>query len=170
MDAIVSVTSDWGIGLNGELPVRNRWDMRKFRELTEGGTIICGRTTFESFPHGALSNRLNIVVTRDGSYVADGAITASCIDDAILMASNAEYGNGRIWVVGGGSIYWQMLPLCDEAYVTMHYTIPESDTFFPNLDEDPHWMVIERQGPMETEDGVAFEFRRYRKAPIGTPL
>lgn len=163
MDAIVSVTGDWGIGYRGRLLVPNHQDMRRFRELTEGGTVICGRTTFGSFPNGALPNRLNIIISGDSSLRAEGALVTSSVQDAVQMAEREAYGNGRIWVIGGASIYRQMLPLCRDAYVTKHGIVTDADTFFPNLDDDPEWHVAEEQGGGVTSDGVPFRFLRYSR-------
>ncbi|MBR3318223.1 MAG: dihydrofolate reductase [Atopobiaceae bacterium] len=83
MNAIVSVTRDWGIGRNGGLVVRNRADMRFFRETTMGGTVVCGRTTFESFPGGALKGRRNVVLSRNPTFMAQGAEVVASVDDAL---------------------------------------------------------------------------------------
>ena len=90
MNAIVSVTRDWGIGRNGGLVVRNRADMRFFRETTMGGTVVCGRTTFESFPGGALKGRRNVVLSRNPAYAAQGAEVVATVDDALRMIAGDE--------------------------------------------------------------------------------
>lgn len=165
MDAIVSVTGDWGIGYEGRLLVSNRQDMLRFKELTTGGIVICGKRTFESFPGGALPERLNVVITRDEGFcpASGDVIVARGIDEAVRVSQSVGFGNGKVWVIGGESIYRQMLPLCDDAYVTKNDTVVKADTFFPNLDEHPDWRLVDEQEGGMTQGGIRFKFLRYRR-------
>ena len=162
MNAIVAVTADWGIGFRGGLLVRNPHDMRHFRKATVGGTVICGKTTFESFPHGALPNRRNVVLSTDSSFVGEerGAEVVRSIDEAI--AAVAGESPDSVWVIGGESVYRQMLPLCDEVWVTFHDVVLPADTWFPNLDERPDWLLMRlAEEGTRTDDGIPYEFRTY---------
>ena len=164
MRAIVAVTADWGIGFRGGLLVRNPQDMRHFRKATVGGTVICGQTTFESFPHGALPNRRNIVLSTDPSFVGEerGAEVVRSIDEAIVAV--ASESPDSVWVIGGESVYRQLLPLCDEAWVTFHDVRLPADTWFPNLDEHPDWAFSRlADAGSTTDDGVPYEFRTYER-------
>ena len=162
MNAIVSVTSNWGIGLEGNLLVRNRVDMSYFKNKTMGGTVICGQTTFESFPGGALEGRRNVVLSLDPSFDAPGAEVYASVDDALNAVSNED--QGTVWVIGGESIYRQLLPYCDCALITKNDVVMEADAFFPNLDDDPSWRVEDVQEGGVTKSGIPFEFVTYVRA------
>lgn len=162
MRAIVSVTQDWGIGYRGGLAMRNREDMRRFRELTLGGAVICGARTLEGFPGGRpLPGRLNVVLSHDGSLLIDGAVVAHGVDEALAAMEGID--PGCVWLIGGGSVYRAMLGLCDEALVTFHHASPPVDTLFPDLDADPGWRLVEVQDGGVTQDGVRYEYRTYRQ-------
>ena len=166
MNAIVSVTSNWGIGNKGALIVRNRDDMLRFKELTMGCTVLMGRTTFESFPVGPLKGRRNIVVTHDPTYERqhEGIECASDLPQALQMVANEQ--PDRVWLIGGESLYRALLPYCERAYVTRNDTQVEADAFFPDLDEDEEWF-IEEQGPSGvTAAGIPYEFLVYRNRSV----
>ena len=158
--AIVAVCDDWGIGKNGDMLVRNREDMRSFVRRTKGQTVLMGRKTLESFPGAKpLTDRRNIVVSRDKSYAPEGVEMARSIDEGIELA-----GKDEVWVIGGGQVYESLLPRCSEAIVTKNHCLREADTFFPNLDEDPSWNVENIEDGGVTASGVPFEFVTYRRA------
>ena len=159
MELIVAVYDDWGIGKDGTQPVALSADRKFFRETTRGAAVIVGRRTVEDFPgQKPLPGRENIMLTRT-KRAYPGFTMAASPEDAAHLASSAE----RAMVIGGGSIYRQMLPDCDRAYITKVHTTIESDTFFPNLDEDPQWKLAEvlMQGE---EDGIAYEMCLYERA------
>lgn len=158
MELIVAVYSDWGIGRDGTQPVALSADRKFFRETTRGAAVIAGRRTVEDFPgQKPLPGRANYLLTR-GSKEYPGFISCHSPEEALALTKDAE----RVFVIGGGSIYRQMLPYCDTAYVTKLGACPESDTFFPNLDEDPDWVreAVLRQGE---EDGISYEMCLYRR-------
>lgn len=163
MRAIVAVTADWGIGCEGHLLVRNPHDMRCFREATTGGAVICGQATFESLPGGALPRRRNIILSTDPSFAdkGRGIEVARNIDEAV--AAVADTPSDNVWVIGGASVYRQMLPLCDEAWVTFHDVTRPADTWFPNLDESRNWIRTHVEEGGITADGIPYEFRRYER-------
>ena len=133
LSAIVAVCDDWGIGLNGDMIVENRADMRHFVRLTKGHTVIMGRKTLESFPGGRpLKDRRNIVLTRDPEFTRDGVAVAHAVDEALALLDADE----EAWVVGGAEVYRQFLPHCTCVVVTKNHCVRAADTFFPNLDED----------------------------------
>lgn len=166
MDAIVSVTSDWAIGNEGRLIVRNRADMRRFVRLTTGGTVLMGRATFESFPSGPLKGRRNVVVTRDRAYAGahKGIECAASLDEALELVSQDEPDS--VWLIGGESLYRALLPHCRRAHVTRNRTVVPADAFFPNLDEDPAWALDEVEEGGITDEGVEFDFATYRNVGI----
>lgn len=170
MNIIVAVNSDWGIGLNGTQSIVISEDRRRFKALTDGGTVITGRRTFDDF-FGLLPNRKNIILTRDKQYKVDGAVVKHSIDD-VLAEIDAD-SSEKVFILGGESVYKAFLPLCGFAYVTKIDAAPPSDTFFPNLDELREWAIIE-QGQInehriytkEQADIVHYSFILYKNSSI----
>ena len=162
MNAIVSVTSDWGIGCDGGLIVPNREDMRRFVRLTSGGTVLMGRVTFESFPHGPLKNRRNVVVTRQAGYgdTHPGIECAATLEKALELVGSDDPQS--VWLIGGERLYAALLKDCARCYVTRNHVHVEADTFFPNLDEDDHWELARVEEGGVTDEGIAFDFATYR--------
>lgn len=150
MELIVAVYDDWGIGADGTQPIALSADRKFFRETTRGCMVIAGRRTIEDFPgKKPLPGRVNVALTRSGAELP-GFLVCGSPEEAAELASGAE----RAMVIGGGSIYRQMLPLCDRAYITKVHCTPKSDTFFPNLDEDPDWELAQiLQSGKENEIG-----------------
>lgn len=161
MDIIVAVDEKWGIGKDGDLLQRISADMKYFRTKTTGNVLVMGRKTLESFPNKKpLSNRVNIVLTTNKNYEAEGVVL--CHDLAELPEILKEYGEKQIFVAGGGTIYEQLLPQCEKAYVTKIYHTYPADTVFPNLDENPAWELAEK-GEIQEENGIKFSFDVYKK-------
>lgn len=170
MDAIVSVTRDWAIGRDGSLLVRNREDMRRFVALTTGGTVLMGRKTYESFPKGPLRGRRNVILTHSASYrpprvpekLPEGTSVevVRSLDDALATTA----GDPSVWLIGGESVYWALLPRCERCHVTRNdVSVPDADAFFPDLDADPSWVVESADGGGTTPAGIPFEFVTYRR-------
>ena len=158
MELIVAVYEDWGIGRDGTQPVALSADRKFFRETTRGATVIVGRRTVEDFPgKKPLPGRRNIVLTRQTPDLPGFCICKSS-EEAVALAREDE----RVMVIGGGSIYRQMLPLCQKAYVTKVHCKVDSDTFFPNLDEAPEWELQEVLQKGE-ENGITYEMCLYTK-------
>lgn len=158
MELIVAVYDDWGIGKDGTQPVALSADRKFFRETTRGATVIVGRKTLADFPGGRpLPNRVNVVLTRQNIEI-DGVVICHSPEEAAKLAQNAD----RAIVIGGGSVYKQMLPFCDTAYITKVHATPESDTFFPNLDEDTQWKLEEILQSGE-ENGIAYKMCLYKR-------
>lgn len=158
MELIVAVYDDWGIGKDGTQPVALSADRKFFRETTRGAMVIVGRKTLADFPGGRpLPNRVNVVLTR-GSVDTEGVVVCHSPEEAAELAKTAP----RAMVIGGGSIYRQMLPMCDTAYITKVHTTPESDTFFHNLDQDPQWKLTEVLQSGE-ENGIGYEMCLYKR-------
>lgn len=158
MKLIVAVYADWGIGKGGTQPVALSADRKFFRETTRGATVIVGRRTTEDFPgQKPLPGRKNIVLSRSGKEIP-GFVLCDSPENAVKMTENDE----NVFVIGGGSIYRQLLPYCNTAYVTKLDIAPESDTFFPNLDTDPAWRLAEILQSGE-EDGILYQMCRYER-------
>ncbi len=139
MNLIVAVDKNWAIGKDNRLMWSIPADMKYFREMTKGNIVIMGRKTLESFPQGQpLKDRVNIVVTRNESYKAKGAVIVHSVEEALKEAAKYE---GEVFVIGGESIYRAMLPYCGRAYVTKIDHAFEADTWFPDLDKDEEWQM-----------------------------
>ena len=158
MNLIVAVYSDWGIGRDGTQPVALSADRKFFRETTRGAMVIVGRRTIEDFPgKKPLPGRVNVALTRSETEIP-GFTVCHSPEEAMQLAETAE----SCFVIGGGSIYTQMLPYCDTAYITKVYANPGSDTFFPNLDEREDWYLADTLQSGE-ENGISYEMLLYKR-------
>ena len=158
MELIVAVYDDWGIGAGGTQPVALSADRKFFRETTRGCMVIVGRRTIEDFPgKKPLPGRVNVALTRTAQEIP-GFTVCTSPEEAYELAKTAD----RAMVIGGGSVYRQMLPMCDTAYITKVHCTPESDTYFPNLDEDANWCLSEILQSGE-ENGIAYDICLYKR-------
>lgn len=158
MELIVAVYDDWGIGRDGTQPIALSTDRKFFREMTRGAMVIAGRRTIADFPgQKPLPGRVNVAITRSNTDIP-GFTVCHSPEEAAQLAQTAQ----KAMVIGGGSIYRQMLPYCDKAIITKVHVTPESDTFFPNLDEDPAWELSEVLQSGE-ENGIAYEMCVYTR-------
>ncbi len=156
MDAIVAVYDDWGIGCDGDQPVALSADRKFFRSTTKGASVIVGRKTLAAFPGGRpLPNRRNIVLTRSEAELA-GVELAGTPEEAVELCRQ----DAQVFVIGGGTVYRQMLPMCSRAYVTKVHACPKSDTWFEDLDASPDWELKEILQSGE-ENGVSYEMCLY---------
>ena len=158
MELIVAVYDDWGIGRDGTQPVALKADRKFFRETTKGCLVIAGRRTVEDFPgKKPLPGREKLLLTRQGGDYP-GFTLCQSVEQAVELAEKAD----RAMVIGGGSVYRQLLPYCDRAYVTKVGMKIPCDTFFPDLDQDPDWRLRQVLGKGE-EDGIAYTFCLYER-------
>ena len=159
MDAVVNVTEDWGIGLKNRLLVSISADLRRFRKLTEGKTVIMGRKTLESLPHSRpLPHRRNLILSRDPNYSVEGAEVFSSI--SVLLEAVKEIPPDEVCLIGGASLYEALLPYCRRAFVTKTLCTLPADCFFPNLDELPNWKITSESADLE-ENGARFRHVDY---------
>lgn len=162
ISAIVAVDNNWGIGFNGELLEKIPEDMKYFKELTTDHIVVMGRKTWDSLPKKPLKDRLNIILTSKKKQVSDNNISfVSSLDllkDGLFEAD--AYGE-EIFIIGGGSIYKELLPLCDRVYVTKICKDHENvDTYFPDLDKMPEWEVSTCT-ELREYDGLYYSFLTY---------
>lgn len=161
MNIIVAVDKNWAIGKDNKLLVSIPADMKFFRRETTGKVVVMGRKTLESFPGGQpLKNRTNIVLTANRNYQAKGAIIVHSMEE--LLEEVKKYPSESVYVIGGDSIYHQMLPYCDTAHVTKIDYAYEADSYFPNLDELPQWRVTE-SSEEQTYFDLEYTFVKYEK-------
>ena len=160
MNAIAAVSLNWGIGRGNDLLFHISEDMKRFRALTSGGTVIMGRKTLDSFPGGkALPGRRNIVITHNADFDREGAVIVSSLAEALDAAADED--PDKLWVIGGGSVYTALLSRCTRVYLTRVDAVAEgADTFFPNLDKLPGWEVECISDPVE-ENGLTYQFVDY---------
>ena len=158
MDAIVAVYDDWGIGRDGTQPVTLSADRKFFRRATAGATVIVGRRTLQDFPGGKLlPGREHLVLSRSVAEIPGASVCPSSEEAAAKAA-----GRERVFVIGGASVYRQLLPYCRGAYVTKIHALPGSDVFFPDLDKRVDWRIAEEGAPVE-DNGYILRFCRYVK-------
>lgn len=158
MELIVAVYDDWGIGRDGTQPVALSADRKFFRKTTKDAMVIAGRRTIADFPgQKPLPGRVNVALSRTAAEIPGFTLCRSA-EEAAQLAETAE----RCFVIGGGSVYRQMLPYCDTAYITKVHCTINSDTYFPNLDEDSAWELKEVLQSGE-ENGIAYEMCLYKR-------
>ncbi len=161
MKTIVNVDKNWGIGIGSELLNPISADLKFFKQKTTGNVVVMGKATFLSFPgKKALPNRVNIVLTTDKSWSAPDVIVCHSLDE--LFEQLERYDTDTVYVIGGTSVYEQLLPYCNTAYVTKVETAKPADKFFPNLDADDAWECVFEDETM-TEKDVQFKFTTYIK-------
>ena len=157
LKAIVAVDENWGIGYNGDLLESIPADLKFFKTITTGKTVVMGLNTWDSLPNKPLPNRFNIIIEPTDYYKEpDAPIAHMDLDTFINSLDDTEYV-----VMGGGSIYRQLLPYCDRVYVTKIYKKHENvDTYFPNLDEMDCWQTTPI-GELETYKDFTYQFWQY---------
>ncbi|MBK8881529.1 MAG: dihydrofolate reductase [Bacteroidales bacterium] len=137
---IVAVSDDWGIGKDNDLLWHLPEDLKRFKRLTTGNAIIMGKKTWESLPRRPLPDRRNIVLTDIQGETIEGSITAYSIDDALNKCDRDR----EIFIIGGGSIYRQFVPLADKLYITHVHKKAPADIYFPAIDLNI-WEVTEKE-------------------------
>ncbi len=164
LSIIVCIAQNNAIGLNGGMIYHQRADLKRFKSLTTGHTIIMGRRTFESLPKGALPNRRNIVLTR-GEGVFEGAEKFGSLEEALQHCAPDE----KVFVTGGSSVYKEAMPLADELNLTVvHHTPAEADTFFPEIDMDEWEETWREDGEADEQNDQPYSFIDLkRKKPAG---
>lgn len=161
MNIIVAVDSNWAIGNKDRLLVSIPNDHRHFREETTGKVVVLGRKTLQTFPQGQpLKNRTNIILSRDREYAVRDAIVVHSVEE--LLEKLKEYDTEEVYIIGGESIYRQLLPYCDTAHVTKIEHAYEADTYFPNLDEDDGWEAVE-DSDEQTYFDLTYTFVKYQR-------
>ena len=168
ISAIVAVDNNWGIGYNGDLLEHIPEDLKYFKELTTGHVVVMGSKTWDSLPKKPLKDRLNVVISsKPREVLGDMSIRIGMEElmtriiymqrDALINPDEEE----EWFIIGGGSIYQQLLPFCDRVYVTKilkdHKNV---DTYFPNLDKDPEW-EIDTCTDLRTSGDINYAFLTY---------
>ena len=161
MNLIAAVDKNWAIGRNNKLLVSIPDDMKFFRQTTTGKVVVMGRKTLESFPNGQpLKNRVNIVLTSDKNYKVKDAIVVHDLDE--LHKELEQYNSEDVYVIGGESIYRQLLDECDVAHITKIDYAYDADAYFPNLDEKEEWQITE-DSDEQTYFDLEYYFLKYER-------
>lgn len=160
MKAIVAVDSNWGIGFRGNLLQRIPGDMKFFKQMTLGKVVIMGRETFETLPgKEPLKDRVNIVLSKNECFNNEKVTICRTLNE--LFRELEKYNSDEVFVIGGESIYTQLLPYCKEAYVTSIENKYAADKYFVNLDNDERWKIVS-SGDFETFDSIKYSFVNYQ--------
>lgn len=159
MNIIAAVDANWAIGYRNELLVKIPNDQKWFQKITTGKVVVMGRKTMETFPNGMpLRNRTNIVLTGDRALRVKDAELVYGIEE--LLEKLKQYNTEDVYVIGGESVYEELLPYCDTAYITkIDYTY-QADRYFPNLDNDADWH-IESESEEQTYFDLEYYFVKY---------
>ena len=167
MELITAADKNWGIGREGGLLCHLPGDLKYFKEMTTGRTVVMGRKTLDSLPGGRpLPRRRNIVLTRDLSFAREGCEVAHDLPELFsLLAGQGAGGNAGsepVMVIGGAAVYEQLLPYCDSCLITKLEAAFAADTFIRNLDAEADFRLIWQSEP-QTENGVTYRFTRYER-------
>ena len=164
MKTIVAVDVKWGIGKANDLLFSIPEDMKHFREITSGKTVVMGLNTLRSFPGGKpLKNRINIVLSNEDVEPQENLIV--CRSMEALLDELKKYPPDELYVIGGGMMYRQMCDYCSEAEITKVDSDGEATVFFPNLDEKENWECINVSEPIVT-NGHTIRFCTYKNNNI----
>ena len=157
MNLIVAVDRNWAIGKGGDQLIYIPEDLKRFKALTMGHPVILGRKTLATFPGGRpLKGRRNLILSRSSGFAPEGAEVYPDLESLLAAAPEDAF------VIGGASVYRDLLDRCDTAYVTKIDAEFPADCWFPDLDAHPDWEIAEESEPLDHE-GTAFRYVTYRK-------
>ena len=156
---IVAVAANGAIGKQQDLLCYLPNDLKRFKAITLGHTIVMGRRTFESLPKGALPGRTNVVVTRQAEASWENTVVVHTIDEVLVDSADKE-----LFVIGGGTLYAQTIDRADRLYIThIHHEFTDADTFFPTVNYE-EWEEIEREEHEADErHPYAYSFVTYQR-------
>lgn len=158
MNIIVAIADNYAIGKSGDLLCYLPDDLKHFKALTTGATVVMGKKTFFSLPRRPLPNRRNIVLTRDVSFAHEGVDVAHSIEELTSTLTPEE----KVFIIGGGEVYRQFMPLAKELHIThIHHTWKDADTFFPEIDTSIWQRLNEEFHEADEKHAYAFTFATY---------
>jgi len=146
------------IGINREIGLKNQllWhlsaDLKRFKSITSGHTVMMGQKTFESIGRKPLPGRKNVIISNQVGFLAEGVIVAATIGEALEIVRD----DGEVFVIGGASIYRQFLPIADKMYLTYVHKQFRADAFFPEFDPE-NWKIVE-QSDIQTDEKTHVEY------------
>ena len=166
MNVIVAVDEKWGIGKNNDLLFRVPEDMKFFRSMTLGKNVICGKNTLLSFPGGKpLPDRKHFVLTHSALSANDQLFTADSLDKLLNLIKDLP--EDEVFVIGGESVYRQLLPFCKNVFLTKIFQYdPEATVFFPNLDENDDFVLTDPGERLVSKNGIEYAFQVYTNTKL----
>ena len=160
MKLIAAVDNNWAIGNNNNLLIRIPEDQKFFRKMTTGNVVVLGRRTLSGFPNGLpLKDRVNVVLSANPDFNVKGAEVVRSLDE--LKKKLKEYDSDSIFIIGGGMIYNMLFEYCDTAYITKINYKYQADTYFPNLDDNPDWELVE-ESEEQTYFSIEYNYLTYK--------
>ena len=161
LSIIVAIAENYAIGKKGDLLCHLPADLKHFKEVTSGKTVLMGERTFFSLPKHPLPNRRNIVLTDVKGKTFEGAEAVYSIDELVAKVQGEE----EAFVIGGGMVYRQMMPLADKLYIThIHHSWEDADTFFPEIKAEEWKLLSAEKHFADEKNPYAFTFAEYVKA------
>ncbi len=161
MNIIVAADNNWAMGNKGQLLVTIPNEQKHFREETAGKVVVMGRKSLANFPQGMpLAGRTSIILSKDPKFTVKGGIVVHSIEE--LLKELEKYPTQDVYVIGGKSVYEQLLPYCDVIHVTKIDHEYQADTYFPNLDKDTDWVITAVSDELTYFD-IAYEFLKYER-------
>ena len=160
---IVAIAENYAIGKKGDLLCHLPADLKHFKEVTSGKTVLMGERTFWSLPKHPLPNRRNIVLTDVNGKTFEGAEAVYSISELVERAKSKDESE-EAFVIGGGMVYRQMMPLADKLYIThIHHSWPDADTFFPEISAEEWEKTGEEYHEADEKNPYAFSFCTYNR-------
>ena len=161
MNMIVAADKNWGIGKDGQLLTHLSRDLKYFKERTLGKAVVMGRKTLESLPGGRpLPGRTNIVLTANPDYEKEGCVIVHSMDE--LRKKCLEFPDDDVMIIGGATLYNELMEECESLFITKIYEEFEADAFIKNADELPGYKVA-WQSEMHEEHGIRYQFFEYKR-------
>lgn len=166
MNIILAADRNWAIGKDNDLLIHLPGDLKYFKKMTTGKTVIMGRKTLESLPDGKpLPNRRNIILTRADDFQVSGAEVLNSIEDVLHLIKSGDLKSDEAFVIGGADIYKQMMPHCDKFYITKIDAELPADRYFVDLDQ-VDGLEITWSGPIEEYKGTKYQYVLYERRTI----
>lgn len=166
MNIILAADRNWAIGKDNDLLIHLPGDLKYFKKMTTGKTVIMGRKTLESLPGGKpLPNRRNIILTRSVDFQVSGAEVLNSVEDVLHLIKSGDLKSDEAFVIGGADIYKQMMPYCDKFYITKIEAELPADRYFVDLDEVDD-LKITWTGPIEEYKGAKYQYVLYERRTI----
>jgi len=157
LSIIVAIAENLAIGKDNDLLWHIPEDLKRFKQITSGHTVIMGKRTYYSLPKRPLPNRRNLVITDISNELIEGCEMAYSIDEAIARCKPAE----EHFIIGGASVYRQFLPLAHRLYLTRVHKTFEGDVFFPEIDYDQWDLISKVDFPLDEKLGFAYSYENY---------
>ena len=161
MNIIAAVDNNWAIGNKDDLLVRIPNDQKFFREETTGKVVVLGRKTLATFPQGMpLPNRKNIILSQKPDFQVKNATVVHSVEE--LLEELKQYPSEDVYIIGGESVYRQLLPYCDVCQITKINKTYAADRYFPNLDDMPEWEIT-GESDEQTYFDLEYVFQKYER-------